>query len=154
MNDLRIKEIINLYFDGELNKKDEPGLFSMLSENEEAREYFKQLGAIRSEIENSAEEIPSELEERILISVEKKLHEIHRPAHKKRMPSLAYVFAVLMILLSLYLFKVVSDYQQKVDNLSVQVSSQSRTIQTLFNSLPAAEVRAKFSNEIIINPNL
>ena len=42
MNDDKLIEMINLYFDGELEKSREPQLFSQLSANDEAREYFKQ----------------------------------------------------------------------------------------------------------------
>ena len=69
MNDDKLIEMINLYFDGELEKSREPQLFSQLSANDEAREYFKKLNSLEAAISDSSEELPDDLDERILKSV-------------------------------------------------------------------------------------
>ena len=69
MEDKKLLEVINSYFDGELEKGHEPLLFTQLSLNSEAREYFKQLNKIKAAIEESVEDFPEELDERILRSV-------------------------------------------------------------------------------------
>ena len=48
MEDKKIIEMINLYCDGELKKEEESFLFTQLSENYEAREYFKQFNSLQS----------------------------------------------------------------------------------------------------------
>jgi len=69
MSENKIIEMINLYFDGELAKSEEASLFSLLASDQAARDYFKQLSVIRNVVDNSAEDFPAELEERILRSV-------------------------------------------------------------------------------------
>jgi hypothetical protein len=67
--------------------------------------------------------------------------------------AVSYAAALILLFLSGYLFFKVSNYQERVDNLSQQMIIQSKTIQLLYNSLPGVEVRATFDNEIIIKPN-
>jgi len=59
-----------------------------------------------------------------------------------------------LFFLSGYFFTKISNYQQKVDNLTEQMLMQTRTIEMLYNSLPGVEVRATFDNEIIIKPKI
>ena len=63
MDDEKILEMINKYFDGELEKGEEMLLFTRLSSSDEGRKYFKQLNRIRSAVDDSIEEFPEELEE-------------------------------------------------------------------------------------------
>lgn len=154
MNNSKITEMINRYFDGELEKGNEALLFTQLSQNDEGREYFKQLSKIKASIDESLVEFPEELDERILRSVgrttEKKLGFF---TGQKLFASVSYAVAVVLIILSGHLFMKVSTYQEKVDTLSDQMNFQSKTIQMLYNSLPGVEVRATLDNEIIIKPN-
>lgn len=53
MNENKIIELINLYFDGELDKSREITLFALLSSDQYARDYFKQLSVIRNAVDNS-----------------------------------------------------------------------------------------------------
>jgi hypothetical protein len=154
MTENKTLEMINLYFDGELEKSKEVNLFTLLASNQTARDYFKQLSAIRNAVDNSAADFPAELEERILRSVGSKI-----PVRSgffsniKIFSTISYAAALILLFLSGYLFFRVSNYQERVDNLSQQMIIQSKTIQMLYNSLPGVEVRATFDNEIIIKPN-
>ena len=65
MQENKIISMINLYFDGELNKGEEANLFSSLANDQSGRDYFKKLSIIRNTVDNSTEELPAELEERI-----------------------------------------------------------------------------------------
>ncbi|NWF89389.1 MAG: hypothetical protein HXY50_07980 [Ignavibacteriaceae bacterium] len=155
MQEDKLTIMINLYFDGKLSKSEEVNLFSLLAINQSGRDYFKQLGLIRNAVENSTEEFPFELEERILRSVGSKSSV--KPtffSNIRIFSAISYAAAIIMLILSGYLFLKISNYQQKVDNLSQQVMIQSKTIQMLYNSLPGIEVRATFDNEIIIKPNI
>jgi hypothetical protein len=154
MSENKIIELINLYFDGELEKRKEINLFSLLASDQIARDYFKQLSLIRSAVDNSAEDFPSELEERILRSIGSKVAtKAGIFSYIKIFSAISYAAAFILLFLSGYLFFKVSDYQERVDNLSQQMIIQSKTIQMLYNSLPGVEVRATFDNEIIIKPN-
>jgi hypothetical protein len=154
MSENKILEMINLYFDGELEKSKEVNLFSLLASDQTARDYFKQLSLIRNAVDNDAEEFPAELEERILRSVgSKTVNGNGFFSNIKIFSVISYAAALVLLFLSGYLFFKVSNYQERVDNLSQQMFIQSRTIQMLYNSLPGVEVRATFDNEIIVKPN-
>ncbi|MBK7378580.1 MAG: hypothetical protein IPJ03_06185 [Ignavibacteriales bacterium] len=155
MNENKIIELINLYFDGELDKSREITLFALLSSDQYARDYFKQLSVIRNAVDNSREELPLEVGERILRSVEAKTSQTKGIVHKANIFSaIYYAAALILLLLSGYLFLKVSSFQERVDTLSEQMIIQNRTIELLYNSLPGIEVRATLDNEIIIKPNI
>ena len=154
MSENKLLEMINLYFDGELEKSKEVNLFSLLASDQKAREYFKQLSVIRNAVDDSAEDFPSDLEERILRSVgSKAITKTGIFSNIKIFSVISYAAALILLFLSGYLFFKVSNYQERVDNLSQQMIIQSKTIQMLYNSLPGVEVRTTFDNEIIIKPN-
>ena len=155
MQENKIISMINLYFDGELNKGEEANLFSSLANDQSGRDYFKKLSIIRNTVDNSTEELPAELEERILRSVGSKTSTESGFFSKiKIFSAISYAAALILLFLSGYLFFKISSYQERVENLSQQMMIQSKTIQMLYNSLPAIEVRATFDNEIIIKPNI
>ena len=151
-----IKKLINEYFDNELEKSEEVALFSILSENEEARDYFKKLNIVRASLNESREEFPMELEERIFRSIENK--------NQKRKSFFAshslftvssYAFAIVLFIISIILFNKINDYKKEMDNAVKIISSKSETIELLIrNTLPTTEVQANFPNEIIIKSNL
>ena len=149
---LRIR--INEYFDNELDKKSEVSLFVLLSQNDDAREYFKSLNVLETTVSETLEEFPIELEERILRSVAKTSAKSGFFSNIKIFSSLPYAAMLVLLFLSGYLFFKVSSYQERVDNLSKQMMFQSHTIQLLYNSLPGVEVRATFDNEIIVKPKM
>jgi len=149
-----VAQLINLYFDGELAKSEEANLFSLLASDQTSRDYFKQLSLIRNAFDNDAEEFPADLEERILRSVGSKAAARTGMFSKvKIFSAISYAAALILLFLSGYLFFKVSNYQERVDNLSEQMMMQTKTIQMLYNSLPGVEVRATFDNEIINKPN-
>lgn len=155
MSDSKLFEMINLYFDGELEKSKEVNLFSLLASDQSARDYFKQLSLIRNVVDSSGEDFPAELEERILRSVGSKSSvKAGLFSNIKIFSAITYAAALILFFLSGYLFLKVTSYQERVDNLSRQMIIQSQTIQMLYNSLPGVEVRATFDNEIIIKPNI
>ena len=154
MSENKILEMINLYFDRELEKSKEVNLFSLLASDQTARDYFKQLSIIKNAVDNTSEDFPSDLEERILRSVGSKASTRSGFfSNIKIFSAISYAAALVLLFLSGYLFFKVSNYQERVDNLSQQMIIQSKTIQMLYNSLPGVEVRATFDNEIIIKPN-
>ncbi len=155
MNDNKLFEKINLYFDGELEKGEEVNLFSLLVNDQGGRDYFKQMSMMRNAVENSVEDFPPELEERILRSIDSKTSRRSGFFSNIRIFSaITYAAAIILFFLSGYLFFKVSNYQERVDNLSQQMMIQSRTIQMFYNSLPAVEIRATFDNEIVVKPNI
>lgn len=155
MSEKKILEMINLYFDGELAKSEEANLFSLLASDQTARDYFKQLSVIRNAVDNSAEDFPAELEERILRSVGSKAAvRTGIFSNIKTFSAVSYAAVLILLFLSGYLFFKVSNYQERVDNLSQQMMIQSQTIELLFNSLPVVEVRATSNKDKLYKPNI
>jgi hypothetical protein len=155
MQENKLMEMINLFFNGELQKSEEVKLFSNLANNQEARDYFKNLSLIRSIVDKSAEDFPGELEERILRSVGSRTSQRKKIfSDIKIFQTLSYAAAVLLIFLAGYLFSKVTSYQETVDNLSKQVAMQSKTIQMLYNSSPSVEVIGALENKIIVKPKI
>jgi hypothetical protein len=155
MSENKLTEMIDLYFDGELVKSEEASLFSLLANDQSARDYFKQLSLVRNAVENDAEEFPLELEERILRSVGSKISSKSGMFSNTRIFSaISYAAAVVLLVLSGYLFLKVSSYQERVDNLSQQMMYQTRTIQMLYNSLPGVDVVGTLENKITIKPKI
>ena len=155
MSENKIIEMINLYFDGELAKSEEATLFSLLANDQSARDYFRQLSLIKNFTDNDSEDVPIELEERILRSVISKVSSKSRIFSNTRIFSaISYAAAIVLLVLSGYLFFKVSGYQEKVDSLSQQMMYQTRTIQMLYNSLPGVEVVGTIDNKIVIKPKI
>ena len=155
MKDEKLIEMISLYFDGELEKGEEVNLFSLLASDQSGRDYFKQLSLIRNAVDNSTEELPAELEERILRSIgSRSTGKSGFISNIKMFSAITYATAIILLFLSGYLFLKVTNYQERVENLSQQMMIQSKTIRMLYNSLPGVEVRASFDNEIVIKPNI
>ncbi len=151
-----IKKLINEYFDCELEKSEEVVLFSILSQNEEARDYFKKLNIIRTSLNESREEFPLELEERIF-------HTIGNTNQKRRsfftlhnfFAVGSYAVAVILLIVSIIFFNKINDYKKEMEDAVNIISTKSETIELLMrNTLPTTEVKAKFPNEIIIKSNL
>lgn len=153
MNSDDIKKIVQLYFDGELEKNKEPILFTILAESEEGREYFKQLNIINAAVRETTEEFPASLEEKIFSSIERR--EETKPRRNIWLPAASLSIAALMLIISLFLFFEVRDYRSKVELVSDQVRLQNKTIELILNnSLPPAEVETRRVNEIIVKANL
>ena len=155
MSENKLFEMINLYFDDELEKSKEVNLFTLLASDQTARDYFKQLSIIRNAVDNDTEDFPAELEERILRSVgSKAVAKTGMFSNIKIFSAVSYAAALILLFLSGYLFFKVSNYQERVDNLSEQMMMQTKTIQMLYNSLPGVEIRSTLDNAIIIKPNI
>lgn len=155
MNKTELMEMIDLYFDGELEKSKEPILFTHLSQDEECRDYFAKLNKIKSTVEETVEVFPAELEERILHSVgsmgEKPSHTFF---NKNLFAVVSYSFAVVLIFLTAIFYSMSNDYKNKFETTTQQVNQQNKMINLLLNGLPQSEVRSGIENEIIVHAKL
>ncbi len=151
-----VKRLVELYFDGELEKKREPVLFAVLSEDEQARDYFKKLNLIHTAARESEEDFPPALEERIFNSIE------HSAARSGGLfkgnfyaNAASLVIAALLLIVSIFLFGEVRDYKNRIALVSEQVAAQKQTIDLIINnSLPPVEIRSQKVEEVIVNANL
>ncbi len=155
MNSEEIKLMINQYFDGELDKNREPLLFTLLSNNDQGREYFKNMNMIKETVKQNFEEFPSELEERILFSVEDKSSKTSKGFFEKRFASVAsYAFTIVLLVLSIFLYLDSREYKSQLELTIQAVNEKNNMINLLLNSLPSAEVRGELENPIIIRATM
>jgi len=155
MSEQDIFEIVNLYADGELDKSIEAKMFSILASNPEAREYFKSLQKIRTVVEKTTEDFPSELEERILRNLKSEMRTAKSFFKNHDIKNLiSYAAAIIFLFIDGYLFLKVSSYQERLETVSQQMFFQSKTIEMLYNSYDKVEVKANLDNQIIIKPSI
>jgi hypothetical protein len=148
--------IIQTYFDGELEKSSEPHLFNLLAQDEEARNYFRQLSELKKSVNSAVEEFPYELEERILSSlITENKNSVFSFFRTNLIPAFSLVVVIVLFVL-VYIFSVeLRDYKSRVEIITNVVKTQNETIELLINSsLPPVEVQAGWENEIIIKTNL
>lgn len=152
MNTEEIKKTIQLYFDGELEKNEEPLLFTSLSQDEEARDYFKSMNLLKNAVDETKEEFPRELEERIFYSLKKE--EVKSISGFFKLPItriISYSIAVILIIINIYLLGRINAYSDKVNAVQTVVQNQNQMIELLFNSFPVTEVKAVKTNNNILN---
>ena len=155
MSTQEIKYIVNQYFDNELTKSEEVILFTQLSQDDEAREYFKQLNLLRTITEQSIEEYPEKLDEKIFVQL-KKEDAIVKPAQNKStiFAAISYGFVIVLLAVSIFFYTESMQYRNKLEITSQQVNQQNQLIQVLYNTLPQAEVVEKVENEIIVTSQM
>ena len=139
-----------------MKKEEELFLFTTLSQDEEALEYFKKMNLLKTSLDEVKENFPLGLEERIYYSLEDKVQKEKSFFNFQNLFAISsYAVAVILLFISIVLFFKVRDYKKDMDNAVNVISAKSETIELLLqNTLPTTEVKAKFPNEIIIKSNL
>jgi hypothetical protein len=150
-----ILEMINLYADGELDRKEEASLFVLLLQDEEARNYFRSLQIMKTGIAQSIEEVPDKLEEKIVKSItDRQSLKTSFSSVRTFTSKIPYTFTAILLILCTYIFLKFNSYQAKIEVISNQLQNQNKTIEMLYNSLPAAEVTGQLKNKIIVTSKL
>ncbi|RPI67998.1 MAG: hypothetical protein EHM47_15045 [Ignavibacteriales bacterium] len=109
------------------------------------------MNLLRNTIEQTEEEFPEELEERIFHSLKKVDLKPMQNLIKSPAAIISYSFLVILILLNIYLLGRIGSYNEKMNAVENVVEKQDRMIELLFNSLPPTEVRAVNINNSILN---
>src|ERR1039458_7804947 len=152
MTNDEIKNMVENYFDGELDKSKEPILFTALSADIEAREYFKKLHALRSIVAESIKPFPVHLEENILTSIKTPEHRFYKNINFRSKIShiLSIAAAAILFIVCSLLFLDVKDYKSKI----ATIKEQQETIDVIRNSsYPAVVISPENKNEIIVRAN-
>ena len=150
-----VENMVELYFDGELEKGKEAMLFTLLSQDEDARTYFKQLNAFKTNIPFTMDELPYTLEKKILYTVAEKNTRQLFPFGKTNILSFAsYALTIIFFVVSIFLFMQTNNYKGTLHEVSQQLENQKQEIQLLINSLPATEVTTKYENPVVVKANL
>jgi len=153
MSSEKIKELINRYFDNELDKSEEVFLFTQLSQEEGAREYFKQMNVLSENVKNTFEEFPFELEEDILTATVTGVRKRNKFSFNIQ-SVIGYAFSVVLLIVSLFIYTQSVEYRADIEMNIQQINHQNKMLEMMFHALPTTEVKAKFTNDIIIRPTI
>ena len=153
MSSEKIKELINRFFDNELDKSEEVFLFTQLSQEEEAREYFKQMNVLSENMKNTFEEFPLELEEDILNATVTGIGK--RNIFSFNIQSvIGYTFSIVLLIISLFIYTQSIEYKADIEMNIQQINHQNKMLEMMFHALPPTEVKAKFTNDKMIRPTI
>lgn len=157
MDTNEIITMIELYFDGELEKGKEPVMFSLLSQDTETREYFKMMNTLRSVFTTSTEQFPSPLDEKILRSVSG-LNEKQTAffINKKVFSAITYSITVILLVLTMFFYSKSEEYKVQFFDLTREVKKQNDRLELLMNALPQVDVSGSYfrTKQIIVRPNI
>jgi len=147
--------MIDSYFDGELEKGKEPLMFTLLSQDGEAREYFKKLNALENGIRNSLEEFPARLDEKILRSIGT-LNEKQNILfiNKKVFSAVTYSVSVILLILTIFFYSKSEEYKVQFSDLTREVQKQNDKLELIMNAIPPVEVTGSFyrTRQIVVKP--
>lgn len=149
----RTEYLINLYYDKEINREEESELFEILSESNDAREIFKKMRLIESEVFRQKEVFPENLDANIL----NRLSTISSVKEKKKSELksiLKYAAVIFFALITSYLFFLNSQYAGNLERAEKQIKKQEILINQVINNLPAAEVTSNQTEQVVIVSNL
>lgn len=145
---------IGEYIDGELKQSEEESLFAELALDSEARNYLRKMSLLKQAGVDDEVEFPIHLEEKILTATTLKEFSIVRGRPAFGFAKYVSIgISVVLIVISLFLFNSINEYRGEIKKIVNQVEEQKELIKVLYNSLPSTEVRATYSNEIIVKPN-
>lgn len=153
MSSEKIKELINRYFDNELDKSEEVFLFTQLSQMDEAREYFKQMNVLSENMKNTFEEFPYGLEEEILSATVTGI-EKEKGFPFNLYPVVGYAISVVLMIISFFIYSESKEYKKDIEMNIQQINYQNKMLEMLFHSLPETEVRTSFANEVVVKPTI
>lgn len=157
MNRNELETMIELYFDGELEKGKEPILFTSLAQDIEGREYFKKLNALKSSIADTMEEFPGKLDEKILRAVGQ-LNERQAITfiNRKVFNAVTYAFTAILLILTIFFYSRSEDYKTQFADLTREVKQQNEKLELLMNALPTVEVTGAYlrTKQIIVKPTM
>ena len=157
MDTNEIIKMIDLYFDGELEKGKEPVMFSLLSQDSDAREYFKKMNALKSVFAASTGKIPSSLDEKILRyvgSINEKQSAFF--INKKVFSVITYSASVILLVLAIFFYSRSEEYKVQFFDLTREVKKQNDKLELLMNALPQVDVSGSYyrTKQIIVRPNI
>ncbi len=145
---------LNEFADGELDHNDEVFLFEQLAVDSEARNYFRKINLVRQELERSDKEFPASLEKKVLRITPSVPERSFIFRYAGVAGALTGVILIILLVISIFLLSEVSDYRHEINSVKDQINIQNKTIETLYNSLPPVDIKAVYSNEIIVKPKI
>ncbi len=153
MEQEKINKMIDAFFHDELTNVEETFLFTVLAENEFTATYFKEMLKFHEAVKMSGEEVPKELDDKILNKIISVKADKENSKFNIR-PLLVYLIAGLFFILSLFFYRQLQGYHEELMEVRKIVNYQNKEISLFMNSLPAAKVNETFKNQVIVQKNL
>ena len=148
--------MVDLYFDSELEKSKEPVMFIQLSQDFEAREYFKKMNALKAGISDTIQDFPSSLDAKILRTIGS-LNEKRTSLfwNKKVFAAISFAATVILLALTLFFYSKSEEYKVQFIDLTREVKQQNDKLELLMNALPQVEVKGGYvqTKQIVVRPN-
>lgn len=152
-----IMKMIDLYFDGELEKGNEPVMFTLLSQEAEAREYFRNLNVLKNGIASTIQEFPQSLDEKILRSVGR-LNEKQTTMfiNRKVFSVISYSLTVILLILTFFFYSKSEEYKVQFVDLTREVKKQNDKLELIMNAMPPVEVTGAYlrTKQITVRPTM
>lgn len=147
--DRKTEELIEKYFDNELTKSEEIFMFTAISSDDEAREYFKRFNIYKTALADDIADFPDSLDSRILesIPIERDIAVKTKPAKTGLVKVFLYAASIVLLVLSLYLYGEIAGYRREMRGLTEQIKNQKETIDMLYNSYPTITIKPS-SNKV------
>lgn len=148
--------LIDGYFDNELQSNEEIIMFTRLSQDNDARKYFKQMNLLKASLQHTVEEFPEELERNILQKIafiDQKKNAISFN-YGRVSNYLSYAAAIVLLFLSIVFYSQSSSYRDELVTTVRKIDDQSKMIELLCNSLPTVEVGSEIQNAITIKAGM
>ena len=153
-----IKLMIDEFLDGELPKNKENLLFTALGQNEEAREYFKQVNSIKALVNGSLEEYPFALDEKIYGGINKTERGLNIFTKRNFFTYALSVLLVIALTAGYFLFDQYSYQKEQLDVVNQRLERQNELMELIITTqLPQITVKPVYPShfkEIIIHSNL
>jgi hypothetical protein len=156
MKTAELINLIDLYFDGELEKSREAILFTSLGADMDAREYFKKRNSLQAAMLNEMEEFPQSLDEKILMKLEKiESKRSNTFLSQKVFTAIAYSFSIILLASSIFYYSRSQEYKVQFYDLTREVRKQNEQINLLMNALPQVDVQGSYVKikEVVVRPH-
>jgi len=157
-----IELLIHNYIDEEIDVSGEQELFAHLAECNTCREEFRLLNKVHIIYNNSLEEYPAHLEQRIISSLKKHESKDKNSILYKPIPAF-YLYAAsiaVLLILTLYFFReyefnqISNAGKNRMNTILVKEYEQELDIRRIMNLLPGARVTSEITDPTLIKKEL
>ncbi len=151
MPEEKYEELVEKFFNGKLTPKEKASLFTLLFENEEAKDYFKKSALLKEAVNSSERKLPKEIDNNILSTVKGK-ESVFKSLKSKNI--IAYAVAVVSVVVALFFYSVAANYRSDMQRVRQMVEYQNKVLELLINSFPTVNVNEKLKSKITIYKKL
>ncbi len=152
----QLMRMINEFVDGELPKEKEAFLFTELSNDEVAREYFKKVNSLKLITNEQAETFPAQLDSKILNEIKTKTSYFSFANLKANAVSyLSYIVLIISLAGGYFLYNhtIFQEHQFKISQEKIEQQQELLNL-IMTNQLEPITVEPKFEKEIVIQADL